>query len=137
MCNNADDIVQVILTDTGFIADAPSGVSGQVSVTRDARCLTPLWLILSLGAFLASNIGIGWSEGAGFAVRCTQIVTDNSDTAASVASPQAVHFRAAYSLVSDWPAFISFNLLSISSAHIYFSVSTVKNEEHKGKRKLL
>ena len=85
MYSNADNIV--VLTDTGIIADTPRGVSGQVSVTGNARCLMLLWLILSLGALLASDNGI--SEGAGFAVRCTEIVTGNSDTAASVVSSQA------------------------------------------------
>ena len=59
MCSNAEDILQVVLTDTGFIADAPSGVSGQVPITGNARCLTLLWLILSFGALLASNTGTG------------------------------------------------------------------------------
>ena len=89
MCSNAEDILQVVLTDTGFIADAPSGVSGQVPITGTARCLTLLWLILSFGALLASSTGTGRPEGAGFAVRCTEIVTRNSDAAASVASLQA------------------------------------------------
>ena len=89
MCRYADNIVQVVLTNTGITADAPRGVSGQIPGTGNARCLTLLWLILSFGALLASSTGTGRPEGAGFAVRCTEIVTRNSDAAASVASLQA------------------------------------------------
>ena len=48
-------LLHAVLTDAGFIAGTPSGVSGQVSIAGDARCLTLQWLICSLWAFLTTN----------------------------------------------------------------------------------
>ena len=48
-------LLHAVLTDAGFMAGTPSGVSGQVSITGDARCLTLQWLICSLWAFLTTN----------------------------------------------------------------------------------
>ena len=48
-------LLHAVLTDAGFIAGTPSGVSGQVSIAGNARCLTPQWLICSLWAFLTAD----------------------------------------------------------------------------------
>ena len=51
-------LLHAVLTDAGFTAGTPSGVSGQASIARDARCLTLQWLICSLWAFLTTNARI-------------------------------------------------------------------------------
>lgn len=99
MCSNGDDIVHLVLTDTGSTADTPSSVSCQVTITGNARCLTLLRLILPLGALLAFDNG--QTEGARFTVRCTEIGTENSETAASAASSQGAWRIAIHSLTSD------------------------------------